>query len=50
LRIEIIQLYYDIPVARHEERWKTTELMIMNYWRPVVIKDIGKYVNMCDRY
>ncbi len=32
LRIEIIQLHHDIPVARHEEKWKTTVLVTRNYW------------------
>ena len=32
LRVEIIQLYYDILVAKHEGRWKITELVMKNYW------------------
>ena len=50
LRIEIIQLYYNILVAGYEERQKITELVIRNYWWPDVTKDIGKYMdgyNMC---
>jgi len=31
LRVEIIQLHYDIPVAEHGGRWKTTELVTRNY-------------------
>jgi len=31
LRVEIIQLYYNIPTARYKERWKTTELITKNY-------------------
>ena len=31
LRVEIIQLYYDVLVAGHERRWKTTELITRNY-------------------
>ena len=31
LRVEIIQLYHDVPVAEHRERWKTTKLVIRNY-------------------
>ena len=27
LKAEIIQLYHDVPVAGHEERWKTIELV-----------------------
>ena len=31
LRTEIIWLHHNIPVARHRERWKTTELVRRNY-------------------
>ena len=31
LRVEIIQLYHNILVARHGGKWKTTELVIRNY-------------------
>jgi len=52
LSTEIIQLYHDIPVAGYEEKWKTTELVMRNYWWPGVTRDIGRYVkgcNMCQR-
>jgi len=52
LRIEIIQLYYNIPVAGHGERWKTTELVTRNNWWPRVTKDVEKYIDsydMCQR-
>ena len=32
LRAEITWLYYDILVAGHGGRWKTTELIMRNYW------------------
>ena len=32
LRIEIIQLHHNIPVAEHREKWKITELVTRNYW------------------
>ena len=32
LRMEIIQLHYDTPVAGHGGRWKTTKLVTRNYW------------------
>ena len=50
LRVEIIWLHYDILVARHGERWKTTKLMIKNYWQPRVTKDVEKYMNSCNIY
>jgi len=52
LSTEIIQLYHDIPVAGYEEKWKTTELVMRNYWWPGVTRDVGRYVkgcNMCQR-
>ena len=42
LRMEIIQLYHNILVARHGEKSKTTELVIGNYWWLKVIRDVGK--------
>jgi len=48
LRIEIIQLHHDIPVARHRGKWKTIELVTRNYWWPGVTKDVGKYVEECE--
>ena len=32
LRVEIIQLHYDVPVARHGGKWKMAELVTRNYW------------------
>jgi len=48
LRVEIIQLHHDVPVAGHEGRWKTTELVTRNYWWPGVTRDIGRYVERCN--
>jgi len=48
LRVEIIQLHHDIPVARHGGKWKTTELVMRNYWWPEVTRDVGRYVEGCD--
>ena len=31
LRVVVIQLHYDVPVAGHRERWKTVELVMRNY-------------------
>ena len=50
LRIEIIQLHYDVLVAGHKKRLKMTELVVRNYWCPEVTKDVGKYVNKCELY
>jgi len=32
LRVEIIQLYYNVPVARYGVKWKMTKLVTRNYW------------------
>ena len=50
LRMEIIQLYHNVPVVEHRGRWKTTELVMRNYWWPGVMKNVGKYVEECDIY
>ena len=48
LRIEIIQLHHNVPVAGHKEKQKMTELVMRNYWWPEITKDMGKYVEGCD--
>ena len=50
LRVEIIQLYHNVPVVEHKEKWKTMELVTINYWWLEVTKDVGKYVEGCDMY
>jgi len=30
--------------------WKTTELVMKNYWWPEVTKDVEKYVDGCDMF
>jgi len=32
LRVEIIRLYYDIPVQKHGRQWKIVELVTRNFW------------------
>jgi len=48
LRVKIIQLHYDVPVAKHGERWNMTESVTRNHWWLRVMKDVGRYVNGCD--
>ena len=43
LRLEVIRLHHNVPVARHRGRQKTMELVMRNYWWPGVTKDVGKY-------
>jgi len=52
LRIEIIWLHHNIPVAEHREKWKTMKLVTRNYWWLGVMRDVEKYVegyNICQR-
>ena len=48
LRIEIIQLHYDMLVAGYGGRWKMMELVTRNYWWPEIMKDVEKYMEECD--
>jgi len=49
LRAEVIQLYHDVPAARHGGRWKMVEFHVTrNYWWPGVTRNVGKYVEGCD--
>ena len=50
LRVEIIQLHYDVLVAKYRRRWKTTKLVIRNYWWLGVAKNVKKYVDGCYLY
>ena len=52
LKVEIIQLYYDILAVGYKERQKITELVMRNYWWSGITKDVRKYINrydMCQR-
>ena len=48
LRVEIIQLHHDVPVAEHGGKWKITELVMQNYWWLGITKDMGKYMEGCN--
>ena len=50
LRVEIIQLHHDTLVDGHGGKWKTTELVMRNYWWPGVTRNMEKYeyVEGCD--
>ena len=49
LRIEIIQLHHDMPIAGHRGQWKTVELVTRNYWWPGVTKEVKQYMERCDQ-
>ena len=48
LRVEIIQLYYNMPAVGYGRRWKTVELVTKSYWWPGITRNIGRYVERCD--
>ena len=50
LRLEIIQLYYNILIARHEGQWKIVELVTRNYWWPEVTKEVKQYMDEYNQY
>ena len=50
LRIEIIQLHYNMPVAKYKKRQKITELVMRNYWQPEITRNVEKYVKRYDIY
>jgi len=49
LRVEIIQLYHDIPIVEHGGQWKMVELVTRNYWWPGIMKEVKQYVEECDQ-
>jgi len=50
LRVEIIKLYYDMPIRGHEEQWKIVELVKRNFWWSDVTRKIKRYIEECDSY
>jgi len=49
LRVEIIWLHHDTPIAGHGQQWKTVELVTRNYWWPGVTKEVKQYVQGYDQ-
>ena len=49
LRVEIIWLHHDTPIAGYGGQWKTMELIIRNYWWPGMMKEVKRYVEECDQ-
>jgi len=49
LRVEIIRLHHDTPIAGHGGQWKTVELVTRNYWWPGITKEVKRYVEGCDQ-
>ena len=49
LRMEIIKLHHDSPVAGHSGQWKTLELISCNYWWLGITQKVNDYVSGCDK-
>jgi len=49
LRVEIIRLHHDTPIAGHGGQWKTVELVTRNYWWPGIMKEVKRYMEGCDQ-
>ena len=49
LKVEIIRLHHDMPIAGHGEQWKTVELVTRNYWWPGVMREVKRYMKGCDQ-
>jgi len=49
LRVEIIRLHHDMPIAGHGGQWKTVELVTRNYWWSGMMKEVKRYVEGCDQ-
>jgi len=49
LRVEILWLHHDMPIAGHGGQWKTVELVTRNYWWSGVTKEVKRYVEGCDQ-
>jgi len=49
LRVEIIWLHHDTPIAGYGRQWKTVELVTRNYWWLGVTKKVKRYVEGCDQ-
>ena len=48
LQHDIVEAHHDTPVTGHLGWWKTTELVVCNYWWPGMGCYIAKYVKGCD--
>ena len=49
LRVEIIQLHHNTPIAGHGGQWKTVKLVTRNYRWPGMTKEIKRYMEGCDQ-
>ena len=48
LRLNIVKSHHNYPVAGHPRWWKTTELIMHNFWWPRMGHYVVDYVKGCD--
>ena len=48
LRVELMQMHHDDPLAGHYGEAKTLELLLRNYYFPGITSYVKKYVSTCD--
>src|ERR1700716_4291714 len=48
LRLELMRMHHDAPLAGHYSTKKTLELLSRSYYFPHMAKYVKKYVNTCD--
>ena len=49
LRVEIIWLHHNTPIAGYGGQWKMIELVTRNYWWPGMMKEVKQYIEGCDQ-
>ena len=49
LRVEIIQLYHNMPIVGYGGQQKIVELVTRNYWWLGITKEVKQYVEGCDQ-
>jgi len=49
LRVEIIWLHHNTPIAGHGGQWKTVELVTRNYWWLGITKEVKRYMEGYDQ-
>ena len=48
LQHDIVEAHHDTPVTGHSGWWKTTKLVVRNYWWPGMGRYIAKYMKGCN--
>jgi len=48
LRVKIIRLHHNTPIGGHRGQWKTTEMVMKNFWWPGVTREVKQYMKGCN--